>query len=77
MCKVMSYLSIRRVLPLKSVVRHKLLNRVEGLFMQFEQEFVQYLGSLRTKDPNMGGKGSQLCRLITMYYLSTLEVTME
>ena len=73
----MSYLSIRRVLPLKSVIKHKALVKREELHVKFEQEFLRYLGNQRTMNPDIGGKGSQLCRLITMFYLSTLEVTME
>lgn len=74
----MGYLSIRRVLPLRSVIKHKaLLPRKEQLNLLFEREFVRFLGDQRTCNPDIGGKNSQLCRLVTMYYLSTLEVTME
>ena len=71
--KVMSYLSIRKVLPLQQVIRHRVLRpQRERLNSFFEREFVRYLGGTRNGNPDIGGKGSQLCRLITMFYLSTL-----
>ena len=72
---IMKYLPIRRVLPLKSVLQAKSLVRKDGLEMLLECEFMRYLGYYRNLDPNVGGKRSMLCRLVTMYYLSTLEVT--
>ena len=72
---VMKYLPIRRALPLKSVVLTPCLPQQEKLMAMYEREFLGYLNYYRCRDPDMGGKRSLLCRLITMYFLSTLEVT--
>lgn len=72
---VMKYLPIRRVLPLKSLLQTKVLLKREGLHVLLEREFLRYIDSYRCNDPSIGGKRSMLCRLITMYFLSTLEVT--
>ena len=75
---VMKYLPIRRVLPLRSVLLAQyIVKNHQNLQTLFEREFLRYLNFYRCRDPNMGGKRSLLCRLITMYYLSTLEVTQK
>ena len=72
---VMKFLPIRRALPLKSVAATQGPRKRESLPALFESEFLRYLNFYRCHDANVGGKRSMLCRLVTMYYLSTLEVT--
>ena len=70
----MQYLTINYTLMLKTLLSQKPLKDKEDLDPLFEREFLTYLTSYRCNDPNSGGEISGLCRLITGYYLSSMEI---
>lgn len=70
----MQYLAINHALSLQTLLSEKPLKGRDDLVALFEREFLTYLTSYRMNDPSCGGDSSGLCRLITGYYLSSLEI---
>ena len=73
---VMKYLPIKKAASLKALLHYKTLKKRQNYYLTlFEKEFLRYIDFYRCNNPDKGGKRSKLCRLITMYYLQTLEIT--
>ena len=67
---IMKYLPIKKAASLKALMLNKALRKKHSqLQVLFEREFLRYLDAYRCHNPNIGGKKSLCCRLITMYYL--------
>ena len=73
--RVLAYLSIKRALLLKAAIEISNHKRQSQMEQWYEREFLAYVGRFRTHDPNIGGKHSFVCALVTQYYLSTMNLT--